>query len=152
MDQLFPNGWWHYLLGGLLIGAGVSVLFLTTGLVGGASTFFSSTCSYFSRLGFFQQPRLVGSRDWRVVYALGMLLGALVVALVTHPPATGILWWQLLIGGFIGGFGARLGNGCTSGHGVCGLASLQLPSLVAVMTFLGTGFLTAYLVTRIGGR
>ena len=50
------------------------------------------------------------------------------------------------------GFGARLGNGCTSGHGICGLSSLQLPSLVAVLTFMATGFVTANVVLFLGGR
>jgi uncharacterized membrane protein YedE/YeeE len=53
--------------------------------------------------------------------------------------------WQLLLGGLLVGYGARLSNGCTSGHGICGLGSLQIPSLVAVLTFMATGFLTANL-------
>lgn len=51
-------------------------------------------------------------------------------------------------GGFFVGYGARLGNGCTSGHGICGLRSLQLPSLLAVLTFMATAFLTANLAAR----
>jgi uncharacterized protein len=54
--------------------------------------------------------------------------------------------WALGIGGFFVGYGARLGNGCTSGHGICGLGSLQWPSLLAVLTFMATAFLTANLV------
>jgi uncharacterized membrane protein YedE/YeeE len=53
---------------------------------------------------------------------------------------------QLLVGGFLVGYGARLGNGCNSGHGICGLGSLQLPSLGAVLTFIATAFLTAKLM------
>ena len=60
--------------------------------------------------------------------------------------------WQLGVGGVLVGFGARLGNGCTSGHGICGLSSLQLPSLVAVLTFMATGFVTANVVLFLGGR
>ena len=56
--------------------------------------------------------------------------------------------WQLLLGGFFVGYGARLGNGCTSGHGICGLGSLQWPSLLAVLTFMATAFLTANLAAR----
>ena len=59
---------------------------------------------------------------------------------------TSVPVWQLLVGGFLAGYGARLGNGCTSGHGICGLGSLQLPSLGAVLTFMGTAFLTANLM------
>ena len=60
-------------------------------------------------------------------------------------------WWQLAAGGFIAGFGARLSSGCTSGHGICGLASLQLPSLLAVLIFLATAIATAQLVRALGG-
>ena len=56
--------------------------------------------------------------------------------------------WALLLGGFFVGYGARLGNGCTSGHGICGLGSLQWPSLVAVLTFMATAFITANVVAR----
>ena len=59
-------------------------------------------------------------------------------------------WWQLLAGGVVAGFGARLANGCTSGHGICGLASLQWPSLLAVLTFLATAIVTARTVAAWG--
>ena len=62
--------------------------------------------------------------------------------------ARGVPVWQLLVGGFFVGYGARLGNGCTSGHGICGLGSLQWPSLLAVLTFMATAFLTANLAAR----
>lgn len=147
--SLFPLGWQHYLMGGLLIGAAVALLFLFTGLIGGMSTVFSSTWSYVVRRPFFQQARFTDSRGWRLVYALGLILGALLWWLVLAdgtPQTTSIPVWQLLLGGFLVGYGARLGNGCTSGHGICGLGSLQRPSLLAVLTFMGTAFLTANLV------
>ncbi|MBY0488733.1 MAG: YeeE/YedE family protein [Gemmatimonadaceae bacterium] len=153
MPQLFPHGWQHYLAGGLLIGTGVALLFVLTGLVGGMSTVYSSTWSWFSRRPFFQQPRLVNSRRWRVAYAVGLIVGAFVwwrtvgpatrVA-VTVPPL------QLFVGGLLVGYGARLGRGCTSGHGICGLASLGRPSLAAVLTFMATAILTAQLMLRVG--
>ena len=59
--------------------------------------------------------------------------------------------WQLALGGFVAGFGARLSGGCTSGHGICGLASLQLPSLLAVLIFLATAIVTANVVRAPGG-
>lgn len=59
---LFPHGWQHYLLGGLLIGTGVALLHVLTGRIGGMSTVFSSTWSYVVNRPFFQQPRFVGSR------------------------------------------------------------------------------------------
>jgi uncharacterized membrane protein YedE/YeeE len=56
--------------------------------------------------------------------------------------------WQLFVGGLLVGYGARLSQGCTSGHGICGLASLSLPSLMAVCTFMATAFLTANVMAR----
>jgi len=149
--SLFPLGWQHYLLGGILIGTGTALLFVLTGRIGGMSTVFSSTWSFVVRRPFFQQARFVGSRGWRLVYALGLVVGALVwwlgfaggAAQTTQVPP-----WQLLVGGFLVGYGSRLGNGCTSGHGICGLGSLQLPSLMAVLTFMATAFLTANLAAR----
>lgn len=147
---LFPLGWAHYLVGGLFIGAGVALLFVATGLVGGMSTFFSSTWSLVSRWPYFQQARFVQSRSWRLVYALGLVLGAALWWVwrgPTGPLGTAVPWWQLLIGGVLVGYGARLSNGCTSGHGICGLSSLRLPSLLAVLTFMACGIVTASLVT-----
>ena len=149
--SLFPLGWQHYLVGGLLIGTGAALLFLLTGRIGGMSTVFSSTWSYVVRRPFFQQERFVDSRGWRLVYALGLVLGALAWWLGfagSVREATIVPVWQLLVGGFLVGYGARLGNGCTSGHGICGLGSLQWPSLLAVLTFMATAFLTANLMTR----
>lgn len=150
--SLFPLGWAHYLAGGLLIGAGVALLFLCTGLVGGMSTVFSSTWSFVVRRPFFQQARFTDSRVWRLVYAAGLVLGALVWWLGFSdgtPGSTGMPAWQLLLGGVLVGYGARLGNGCTSGHGICGLGSLQLPSLGAVLTFMATAYLVAHLMGRL---
>jgi len=148
-ETLFPFGWQHYLLGGLTIGAGVALLYLFNGWVGGMSSVFSSTWSLVSRRAFFQQARLVDSRQWRLVYAAGVVLGALVWRFALNDgqaQATSVPVWQLLLGGFLVGYGARLGNGCTSGHGICGLGALQLPSLGAVLTFMATAFLTANLL------
>lgn len=152
LDEFFPRGVTHYLLGGMLIGAGISLLYLLTGLVGGTSTFFSSTLTYVSRRPFFQRDRLVAERIWRLVYALGLLLGALFsVVMFGGAWATNVAGWQLVVGGFLIGFGARLAKGCTAGHGICGLASLQLPSLFAVITFLLTAIAVAQLVGFLQG-
>ena len=151
IDSLFPLGWGHYLAGGLLIGAGVALLFVCTGLVGGMSTVFSSTWSFIVQRPFFQQARFTESRVWRLVYAAGLILGAFVWWMTLSdrtPGSTSVPVWQLLVGGLLVGYGARLGNGCTSGHGICGLGSLQLPSLGAVLTFMATAFLVANLVGR----
>ena len=152
IDTLFPLGIAHYLAGGVLIGIAVSFLFVTTGLIGGMSTFFSSTWSYVIKTPWFQRELLTGTRDWRVVYALGLIVGAVAwLFFMGSTFQTEVTWWQLAIGGFIAGFGARMSNGCTSGHGICGLASLQVPSLLAVLIFLATAMLTANLVPLLGG-
>jgi uncharacterized membrane protein YedE/YeeE len=153
ISALFPLGWTHYLAGGLLIGTGVSLLFIATGRIGGMSTFYSACWSWISRAPTFQQERFTGTRVWRMAYAAGLILGAALLIALTGGGSfvTQVAWWQLLLGGFVAGFGARLSNGCTSGHGICGMASLQLPSILAVVIFLFTGIITAQLVRAWGG-
>jgi len=151
LSSLFPLGWQHYWLGGLLVGGGTALLFALTGRIGGMSTVFSSTWSFVVQRPFFQQPRFVASRGWRLVYAAGLIVGAFIWWLGFAggaAQATAVPVWQLVVGGFFVGYGARLGNGCTSGHGICGLGSLQWPSLLAVLTFMATAFLTANLSAR----
>ncbi len=151
LSSLFPLGWQHYLTGGIFVGLGTALLFVLTGRIGGMSSVFSTTWSYLVKRPFFQQARFVDSRQWRLVYAAGLVLGAFVWWLGFAggvPEATAVPVWQLLVGGFYVGYGARLGNGCTSGHGICGLGSLSLPSLLAVLTFMATAFLTANLAAR----
>lgn len=152
MSALFPNGMTHYLVGGLLIGLGVALLYLTTGRPGGVSTFFSATWSWLVQRDFFQQKAFLDTRAWRWVYTLGIVLGGTVFMLLggsitpTELPA-----WKLALGGLLIGYGSRLGGGCTSGHGICGMASLSLGSLLMVLIFLGTGMLTVALVNALGG-
>jgi uncharacterized protein len=149
ISSLFPFGWQHYLLGGVLIGSGVALLYVFNGWVGGMSTVFSSSWSYVVKRPFFQQARLTDTRAWRLIYALGVVLGAVLWRVFLSDGSaqtTSVPVWQLLVGGFLVGYGARLGDGCTSGHGICGLGSLQLPSLGAVLTFMATAFMTANLM------
>jgi uncharacterized membrane protein YedE/YeeE len=153
VTALFPSGMSHYALGGLLIGCGVAMLFILTGQVGGMSGVFSAVWSYVSSAPYFQQARYTATRRWRLLYALGLIVGAAVWLLFNRADAvtTHLPWWQLALGGFIGGYGARLGNGCTSGHGICGLASLNRSSLLAVAVFFATALVTARIVGAVGG-
>lgn len=154
LDTLFPLGMSQYIVGGLCIGLAVSLIFLLTGHVAGMSSFFSTSLSWISRLPFFQQRRQTESRVWRLYLALGLVAGAALSWFVVSGQSawrTEVPLWQLVLGGFLAGFGARLGNGCTSGHGICGLASLKPVSLLAVLVFMATAFLAANVVPLLGG-
>lgn len=155
MQQLFPLGWTHYLIGGLFIGLGTALLFVATGRLAGMSSVFTSTWSYVSQRPYFQQPRWLQSRAWRLQLALGLVLGAgLWWAWLgpAEPLSTQVPTWRLLLGGLFVGYGARMAGGCTSGHGICGMASLKLPSLLAVLTFMTSGFITAQALAAAGAR
>ncbi|ACV49472.1 protein of unknown function DUF395 YeeE/YedE (plasmid) [Halomicrobium mukohataei DSM 12286] len=170
--ELFPNGIGRYAVGGLLVGLGAVVIYVGTGIPAGASTFLESTLSYVSDQSRFQQ--YVGSRDWRVVFTLGIVLGGLAFAATVQSGlvstalyqtgTTGqlyevggvTLWttnvqpWRLFVGGVLVGIGTRVGKGCTSGHGVCGVGSASKTSLVGVATFLTVAIGTAQVVAALG--
>lgn len=150
---MFPLGITGYLVGGLIIGLGVSMVYILTGLHATQSSFFSSTLSYFSRLPYFQRKSYLESREWRLYLAAGVVFGALVYTVTLSPEGfwvTSIPWWRLLVGGFLVGFGTRLSSGCTSGHGISGVASLSTASIVAVITFIIVGIITANAMTLLG--
>mgnify|MGYP001827097613 CR=1 FL=1 len=154
LETLFPLGITHYAAGGICIGLAVSLIFILTGQVAGMSSVFSTSLSWVSRQTFFQQARQTGSRVWRLYLAAGLVAGAALYWFVVAGEGawqTGVTTWQLVLGGFVAGFGARLSNGCTSGHGICGLASLKPGSLLAVLIFMATAFLAANLVPLVGG-
>jgi uncharacterized membrane protein YedE/YeeE len=148
--ELFPNGISRYAIGGLLVGLGVTVIYLGTGISAGASTFLESTLSYVSGQSRFK--RYVSSRDWRLIFTLGIILGAGVYAVSYQNGAwtTAVQPWRLLVGGIFVGVGTRVGKGCTSGHGVCGVGSASKTSIVGVITFLLVAIVTAQLVAAIG--
>ncbi|WP_252698570.1 YeeE/YedE family protein [Natronosalvus vescus] len=171
-ETLFPEGVSRYAVGGLLVGLGAVVIYLGTGIAAGASTFLESTLSYVSDQSRFQRYR--SSRDWRIVFTLGIIAGAFVYALtfqsglvsssLYQPGTTGELrevggltiWltdvqpWRLFLGGILVGIGTRIGKGCTSGHGVCGVGSASKTSIVSVMTFLAVAIGTAQVVMALG--
>ena len=151
-SDLFPRGVTQYLVGGLLVGLGISVIYLGTGVIAGNSTFLETTLSYASTLPRFREPRFLASRDWRVVFAASIVLGAVAYKAVFDPSVwvTEVQWWRLLGGGFLVGVGTRLGKGCTAGHGVCGVGSVSRTSLVNVALFLATAVVTALAVAALG--
>lgn len=152
IETLFPRGIAQYLIGGILIGLGTAIIYVGTGIHAGASTFLESTLSYGSKLRRFQQPKFVASRDWRVVFTLGIVAGAAGYSL-----ATGEFGWttevqpsRLFVGGILIGVGTRLGKGCTSGHGVCGVGSGSRTSIVNVAVFVLVAVGVAQLVMALG--
>ncbi|MFB6142101.1 MAG: YeeE/YedE family protein [Halorientalis sp.] len=154
LETYFPRGVLPYLLGGLLVGSGAAVIYLATGIMAGASTVLESTLSYVSSVDRFNRFPYVRSRTWRVVFTLGIVSGAAVWGLALAPDptiwTTGVQWWRLLGGGVLVGIGTRLGKGCTSGHGVCGVGSLSTTSFVNVAIFLALAIGTAQLVQALG--
>ena len=150
---MFPLGVSSYILGGMVIGLAVSFVYILTGLHATQSSLFSSTLSYFSKVPFFNRKTYLESREWRLYFAAGVILGALLYTVTISPDGfwtTSVQWWRLLLGGFLVGFGTRLSSGCTSGHGISGMASLSTTSLYAVITFIVVGVITANLMLMLG--
>jgi uncharacterized membrane protein YedE/YeeE len=123
------------LLGGGLIGLAAAVLLLFNGRIAGISGILG---------GLFNAT----DRAWRIAFVGGLLLAPALYSLISTLPSMQIdASWPLLISaGLLVGIGSRYGSGCTSGHGVCGLARLSPRSLIATLTFMGAGFITVFLV------
>ena len=129
------------LLGGALIGLSVTLLLLFNGRMAGISGIMN---------GVFNSPK--DERIWRLVFLLGLVMGAVIFQLIMPDlfiPRQGYPLWLVAIGGFLVGIGTRLGNGCTSGHGICGIANLSRRSILATLTFMGFGMLTVYIVRHV---
>ncbi len=150
VEQLFPHGIYRYAVGGVFVGLGVAVIYVATGISAGASTFLESTLSWVSDGSRFQ--RYTASRDWRVVFTLGIVLGAAVYAVIYQGGiwTTEVQLWRLFFGGVLVGIGTRIGKGCTSGHGVCGVGSASRTSFVGVAVFLLVAIGTAQIVMAAG--
>ena len=150
--ELFPRGVLQYAVGGVLVGGGIAIIYLATAIIPGNSTFLETTLSYVSDLPRFNRAKYVASRDWRVVFAVSIVLGAVLYKLLLDPQIflTEVQWWRLLGGGILVGIGTRIGKGCTAGHGVCGLGSTSRTSLVNVVLFVGVAILTATVVALLG--
>ena len=150
---MFPLGIWPYVIGGLIIGIGVSFVYILTGIHSTQSSLFSATMSYFSKIPYFQRKTYLDSREWRLYFAAGVILGAVIYTLTVSPDGwwtTSVQLWRLVIGGVLVGFGTRLSSGCTSGHGISGIASLSTTSLLAVITFILFGIISAQIVAFLG--
>ena len=131
--------WTHFtpgsaLAGGLLIGLAAAWLILVEGRI----------------LGGLVPPRAV-DWEWRVALLAGLIAAPLLARALVHmaPPVIEADTATLIAGGLMVGFGTRLGAGCTSGHGVCGVARLSPRSLAATATFMVAGFLTVFVVRHL---
>jgi len=125
------------LFGGLLIGFSTLLMIRLLGKIAGISGIVGQLWS-----------AAKGDRAWRAAFVLGLVLSPLLYALLAPLPQTQIMastpW--LIVSGLLVGFGTRLGSGCTSGHGVCGLSRLSLRSLLATLTFMAVAMLVVWLV------
>ncbi|WP_322867833.1 YeeE/YedE family protein [Aquicoccus sp. G2-2] len=142
MFGAIPSDWLFGLLGGLMIGTAAAILLLINGRIMGASGLLGSLVD--------------GSagRQWldNAAFVAGVVLApALIVWLGMRAPSTNVTgnWLVIVLGGLLVGFGTRLGNGCTSGHGVCGISRLSPRGIIATLVYLGAGGLTM-LIARHG--
>jgi uncharacterized membrane protein YedE/YeeE len=123
--------------GGMLIGAGAATLLLLNGRVAGVSGILGSVIR-----------EAAGEQGWRLGFLLGLLIPALILgsgpALLPHH------WALATVSGLLVGAGTQIGSGCTSGHGVCGLANLSTRSLVATLVFMSAAVLTVLVVRHTG--
>ena len=125
------------LIGGLLIGLAAALLLLLNGHISGISGIVGGMLA--------TKSSEVG---WRAVFVVGLLLGAFIYMLATGgaiPVRVQASVPVLVVAGLLVGFGTRLGSGCTSGHGLCGIARLSRRSIVASVVFFGVAMLTVFL-------
>jgi len=131
---------WHALAGGALIGTAAAALLVLTGKTAGVSGIVE---------GVLRGEK--GEWGWKAAFVLGLVAGGVVLR-VTMPETLASAAPRTLpliaVGGLLVGFGARLGGGCTSGHGVCGMGRLSLRGLVGTAVFMGTGALAVFLLRR----
>ena len=128
------------LLGGALIGLAASLVLLGNGRIAGISGIVGSLLSANREKG------------WQIAFLFGLLLSGAVLAWLSPssfaaPPRS---LWVLAIAGLLVGFGTRIGNGCTTGHGVCGISRLSPRSLVATATFIGAAVVTVLVLRLLG--
>jgi len=130
-------------IGGLLIGSAVGLLLLANHRVAGISGI----------LGNALWPSAGEQRDWRLSFLVALPLGALAASAVTGPMVVDIETSSplLIAAGLLVGFGTRLGNGCTSGHGVCGMSRGSPRSIAATLTFIAVGALTVFITRHLLG-
>lgn len=131
------------LLGGALIGLSAALLMLLTGRIAGISGIFGGCLAL-----------RASDRAWRLAFVAGLVAAPLLGALAGAPLAVPLMptsWMVTIAAGLVIGFGTRLGSGCTSGHGVCGIARLSARSIAATAIFMVTAMTVVFLVRHILG-
>jgi uncharacterized membrane protein YedE/YeeE len=131
------------LLGGTLIGFAASTLLVLDGRIAGVSGIVGGLI-----------PPKRGDAAWRALVVAGLVMGGLLLGLLVADPFQGLAEtpnFVLVPAGLLIGFGASLGSGCTSGHGVCGVSRLSPRSIVATLTFMLTGGVTVFVVRHLVG-
>jgi hypothetical protein len=131
---------WASLAGGVILGVASALFILLNGRVLGISGI----------LGGLVKPQR-GDTGWRIAFVAGLLVAPMLWRLFAQPAEfridTG--WAVLVVGGLLVGWGTRYGSGCTSGHGVCGLARLSPRSLAATLAFMAAGFATVFVMRHV---
>ena len=133
--------WTMALAGGVLIGLSATLLLWLNGRVAGVSGILNGVLF----------PK-GGDIAWRAMFLAGLIVAAgLYMALVPGAPQPRVDFPRvgLVVAGLLVGFGTRMGNGCTSGHGVCGLGRLSMRSLAAVLTFMATAIAATFVVRHL---
>jgi uncharacterized membrane protein YedE/YeeE len=135
---------WTALAGGALIGLAAGLLVLLNGRIAGISGILG---------GLLRRP-VRGDVAWRGAFVIGLVASPLLWRWFAPVPLPRIDagWAVLIAAGLLVGYGTRLGSGCTSGHGVCGLSRLSLRSLAATLVFMAAGFATVFVVRHLLGR
>jgi len=132
------------LIGGALIGLSAALLMLLSGRIAGISGIFGGCLT----LG-------ANDRGWRLAFIAGMVAAPLLGALMNVPLSVPLMpksWIVIVAAGLLVGFGTRLGGGCTSGHGVCGIARLSARSIAATAIFMVTAMIVVFLMRHaLGG-
>ncbi|MEI8361895.1 MAG: YeeE/YedE family protein [Betaproteobacteria bacterium] len=133
---------WTALAGGALIGVASSLFILLNGRIAGITGI----------VGGLFRP-IVHDAGWRIAFIIGLMIAPLSWQLFFPLPDIKIeaSYSLLAVAGLVVGLGARYGSGCTSGHGVCGIARLSPRSIIATLAFMSTGFLTVYIMRHLIG-
>ncbi|RLA47348.1 MAG: YeeE/YedE family protein [Gammaproteobacteria bacterium] len=130
-------------IGGALLGIAAVMMMGLKGRIAGVSGILTGTLTESG-----------SERLWRVLFIVGIVIGGAIPALLStdfRPPAPEAGTLLIIVGGLLVGLGTGLGSGCTTGHGICGIARLSPRSVVATCIFMGAAFLSVYLLRHILG-